>query len=97
LLSVHILEIGYDIPHIGIAIIIANSFSSNQIAQTISRVIRKSVGKERALIYVIYIKDTKDDNVLRIVKSAIEKSGEQRSSDNTLQLSLFHEAPNNSA
>ena len=71
LLSVHTLEIGYDIPHVRIAIIIANSSNVNQIAQRIGRVIRKSIGKNDALIYIVYVKDTKDNNILKIVKSTI--------------------------
>jgi superfamily II DNA or RNA helicase len=71
LLSVHTLEIGYDIPHVRIAIIIANSSNVNQITQRIGRVIRKSIGKNDALIYIVYVKDTKDNNILKIVKSTI--------------------------
>ena len=71
LLSVHTLEIGYDIPHVRIAIIIANSSNANQIAQRIGRVIRKSIGKNDALIYIVYVQDTKDNNILKIVKSTI--------------------------
>jgi superfamily II DNA or RNA helicase len=74
LLSVHTLEIGYDIPDVRIAIIIANTSNINQIAQRIGRVIRKTIGKKSALIYVIYVNDTKEDSILRILKSAINKS-----------------------
>jgi superfamily II DNA or RNA helicase len=71
LLSVHTLEMGYDVPHVKIAIIIANSSNMNQIAQRIGRVIRKSIGKNYALIYIVYVKDTKDNNIVKIVKSTI--------------------------
>jgi superfamily II DNA or RNA helicase len=71
LLSVHTLEMGYDVPHVRIAIIIANSSNINQIAQRIGRVIRKSIGKNYALIYIVYVKDTKDNNIVKIVKSTI--------------------------
>ena len=75
LLSVHTLEIGYDIPQAGIAIIISSTSNINQIVQRIGRVTRKFEGKNRALIYVIYVNDTKDDNILKLVKEAIEKKG----------------------
>lgn len=75
LLSVHTLEIGYDIPQAGIAIIISSTSNINQIVQRIGRVIRKFEGKNRALIYVVYVNDTKDDNILKLVKEAIEKKG----------------------
>ena len=62
LLSVHTLEIGYDIPEVRIAIIISNSSNFNQVAQRIGRVIRKTHRKNYALIYVIYIRDSKDSS-----------------------------------
>lgn len=77
LLSVHTLEIGYDVPHVGIAIIIASTSNMNQVAQRIGRVVRKVDGKDQALVYVVYVRDTKDDNVLRVVRASIEKQGER--------------------
>jgi superfamily II DNA or RNA helicase len=75
LLSVHTLEIGYDVPEARIEIILATTSNMNQIVQRIGRVLRKFEGKETALVYVIYVSDSKDDNVLRYVKSAIETAG----------------------
>jgi superfamily II DNA or RNA helicase len=77
LLSVHTLEIGYDVPQVGIAIIIASTSNMNQVAQRIGRVVRKVDGKDHALVYVVYVSGTKDDNVLKVVKAAIEKEGEK--------------------
>lgn len=77
LLSVHTLEIGYDMPQVGIAIIIASTSNMNQVAQRIGRVVRKVDGKDQALVYVVYVSGTKDDNVLKVVKAAIEKEGEK--------------------
>ncbi|HEX2170471.1 MAG TPA: DEAD/DEAH box helicase [Nitrososphaera sp.] len=77
LLSVHTLEIGYDVPQVGIAIIIASTSNMNQVAQRIGRVVRKVNGKEQALVYVVYVRGTKDDNVLKVVKAAIEKEDER--------------------
>lgn len=73
LLSVHTLEIGYDVPQVGIAIIIASTSNMNQVAQRIGRVVRKAEGKEHALVYIVYVSGTKDDNMLKVVKVAIEK------------------------
>jgi superfamily II DNA or RNA helicase len=72
LLSVHTLEIGYDVPEVGIEIILATTSNMNQIVQRVGRVLRKVEGKETALVYVIYVSDSKDDNVLKCVKSAID-------------------------
>jgi superfamily II DNA or RNA helicase len=77
LLSVHTLEIGYDVPQVGIAIIIASTSNMNQVAQRIGRVVRKVDGKDQALIYVVYVRGTKDDNVLKVVKASIEKQDER--------------------
>jgi hypothetical protein len=40
-------------------------------------VVRKVDGKDQALVYVVYVRDTKDDNVLRVVRASIEKQGER--------------------
>ena len=78
LLSVHTLEIGYDVPHVGIAIIIASTSNMNQVAQRIGRVVRKAEGKDQALVYVVYVRSTKDDNVLKVVKAAIDRQATGR-------------------
>jgi superfamily II DNA or RNA helicase len=77
LLSVHTLEIGYDVPQVGIAIIIASTSNMNQVAQRIGRVVRKAEGKDQALVYVVYVAGSKDDNVLRVVKAAIDKESDR--------------------
>jgi superfamily II DNA or RNA helicase len=79
LLSVHTLEIGYDVPQVGIAIIIASTSNMNQVAQRIGRVIRKAEGKDHALVYVVYVGGSKDDNVLRVVRAAVEKENDRPS------------------
>jgi superfamily II DNA or RNA helicase len=80
LLSVHTLEIGYDVPQVGIAIIIASTSNANQVAQRIGRVVRKSEGKEQALIYVVYVSGSRDDIVLKVVKAAVERESNEESS-----------------
>ena len=76
LLSVHTLEIGYDVPQVGIAIIIASTSNMNQVAQRIGRVVRKAEGKEHAFVYIVYVSGTKDDNMLKVVRAAIERGGD---------------------
>jgi superfamily II DNA or RNA helicase len=77
LLSVHTLEIGYDIPHVGIAIILSNTSNVNQIAQRIGRVIRKTEAKDKALIYVIHVKETRDNKIVKMVDKAVGKKSER--------------------
>jgi superfamily II DNA or RNA helicase len=72
LLSVHTLEIGYDVPEVGIEIILATTSNMNQIVQRVGRILRKIEGKETALVYVIYVSDSRDDNILKCVKNAID-------------------------
>jgi superfamily II DNA or RNA helicase len=79
LLSVHTLEIGYDVPYVGIAIIIASTSNMNQVAQRIGRVVRKVEGKEQALVYVVYVRNSKDDNVLKVVRASIDKQTDKPS------------------
>ena len=65
------LEIGFDIPQVRIEIILATTSNMNQVIQRIGRVIRKYEGKDLALIYVFYISDTKDDDILQVIRKAI--------------------------
>ena len=44
----------------------------NQVIQRIGRVVRKYEGKRKALIYVVYVSETRDDNILEIFRKAIE-------------------------
>ena len=75
LLSVHTLEIGYDVPEVGIEIILASTSNMNQIIQRIGRIVRKYQGKKRALIYVVHVSDTKDDEILELIRRAVENKG----------------------
>ena len=79
LLSVHTLEIGFDIPQVRIEVILATTSNMNQVIQRIGRVIRKQEGKDLALIYVIYVSDTKDDKIHDIVKKAITTTSTTKS------------------
>ena len=72
LLSVHTLEIGYDVPEVRVAIILATSSNMNQIVQRIGRTIRKTERKDTALIYTIYLSETHDASTLRMVRQATD-------------------------
>jgi superfamily II DNA or RNA helicase len=71
------LEIGFDLPHVRIEVILATTSNMNQVIQRIGRVIRKHEGKDLALIYVIYVSDTKDDNIHELVKKAVTTDSRQ--------------------
>lgn len=75
-LSVHTLEISYDVPEAMIEIILATTSNMNQIVQRIGRVLRKADGKDSALVYLVYVSDTKDDGILALVRRAVETSGD---------------------
>jgi hypothetical protein len=47
----------------------------NQVIQRIGRVVRVYQGKRRALIYVVYISETRDDRTLQIFREAIKFGG----------------------
>jgi len=70
LLSVHTLEIGYDVPEVRVAIILATSLNINQITQRIGRTLRKTEQKDTALIYTIYLSETRDTSTLKMVRQA---------------------------
>jgi superfamily II DNA or RNA helicase len=69
LLSVYTLEIGYDVLQVGIKIILASTSNMNQAIQRIDRVLRYDE-KDIALIYLVYVSDTKDDNILAVIEQA---------------------------
>ncbi|MGI9011331.1 MAG: DEAD/DEAH box helicase [Nitrososphaeraceae archaeon] len=72
LLSVHTLEIGFDIPSVSIAIIVSNTKNMHQLIQRIGRVIRKTEEKSRSLIYVVYVDETKDKDILNLVRASLQ-------------------------
>ena len=49
----------------------------NQVIQRIGRVIRKYEGKELALIYVVYASETKDNNIVDLIKKAVDTNQEE--------------------
>jgi superfamily II DNA or RNA helicase len=78
LLSVHTLEIGYDVPQVRIAIILASTSNMNQAAQRVGRILRKTEGKYSALIYTVYLSDTHDYTHLGIVRQATQLDTRKR-------------------
>ena len=78
LLSVHTLEIGYDVPEVRIAIILASTSNMNQAAQRVGRILRKAEGKHSALIYTVYLSDTHDYTHLGIVRQATQLDNRKR-------------------
>ena len=72
LLSVHTLEIGFDIPSVSIAIIVSNTKNIHQLIQRIGRVVRKTDEKSKSLIYVVYVDDTKDKDILNLVRASLQ-------------------------
>jgi superfamily II DNA or RNA helicase len=78
LLSVHTLEVGYDVPEVRVAIILSTTSNMNQIVQRIGRIVRKTAGKETALIYTIYLSYTRDFNTLKMVRQATDVGRENK-------------------
>jgi superfamily II DNA or RNA helicase len=79
LLSVHTLEIGYDVPEVRVAIILAATTSNmNQIVQRIGGTLRKTATKDTALIYTIYLSYTHEFNTLKMVRQATDVGHENK-------------------
>ncbi|MGE3859852.1 MAG: DEAD/DEAH box helicase [Nitrososphaeraceae archaeon] len=89
LLSVHTLEIGFDIPSVSIAIIVSNTKNVHQLIQRIGRVIRKTDLKTRSLIYVIYVDNTKDKNILTLVRASLQDQEIEKSKQQSKISSFF--------
>jgi superfamily II DNA or RNA helicase len=91
LLSVHTLEIGYDVPEVRVGIILATTSNMNQIVQRIGRTVRKTEAKETALIYTIYLSETRDASTLKMVRQATdigEEGKDKKKSRESRSLSL---------
>ena len=84
LLSVHTLEIGFDIPSVRIAIIMSNTQNINQLVQRIGRVIRKSDNKTEALVYVVYIKQTKDTKIVNMLDNTFKRNINNKKEQNKI-------------
>ena len=78
LLSVHTLEIGYDVPEVRVGIILATTSNMNRIVQRIGRTIRKTEAKDTALIYTIYLSETRDASTLQMVRRATDVGVENK-------------------
>jgi superfamily II DNA or RNA helicase len=59
-----------------VAIILATSSNMNQIVQRIGRTLRKTAGKDTALIYTIYLSHTHDFGTLKMVRQATKVEDE---------------------
>ena len=67
---------GYDVPEVRVAV---TSSNMNQIVQRIGRTLRKTAGKDTALIYTIYLSHTHDFGTLKMVKHATKVEDENNS------------------
>ncbi|MGN6623549.1 MAG: hypothetical protein ACTHKK_05360, partial [Candidatus Nitrosocosmicus sp.] len=54
-----------------------NTSNANQVVQRIGRVIRKTEDKEKALIYVIYAKETRDHKIVKMIDKAVGKKSDR--------------------
>jgi superfamily II DNA or RNA helicase len=88
LLSVHTLEIGYDVPDVRVAIILATTSNIHQIVQRIGRIVRRAEGKDTALIYTISLSHTRDTNTLAMVRQATNMENQKVQHD-TLDNYIF--------
>ncbi len=52
--------------------ILATTSNMDQIVQRIGRTIRKTAGKDTALMYTVYLSDTHDFNTLKMVRQATD-------------------------
>jgi superfamily II DNA or RNA helicase len=58
------------VPEVSVAIILATTSNMSQIVQRVGRIVRKTAGKETALIYTIYLSHTHDFSTLKMVRQA---------------------------
>ena len=95
LLSVHTLEIGYDVPEVSVAIILASTSNMNQIVQRIGRIVRNYEGKEKALIYNVYLSNTRDVSTLKRLRRAADTGREDVSNKAALDSDAIRKSQHN--
>jgi superfamily II DNA or RNA helicase len=64
------------VPEVSVAIILASTSNMNQIVQRIGRIVRNYEGKEKALIYNVYLSDTGDVSTLKRLRRAADTGRE---------------------
>ncbi len=69
--SAKVIDRGLDVPEVGVLIILGSGSSKVQITQRVGRVLRPSPGKDKALVYVIYCKDTSERGVYYTVRKVL--------------------------
>ncbi len=62
--SVKVLERGFNVPDVSVAIFLASGVGRTQLTQRIGRILRPAPGKRSATVYVIYARDTIEDRIL---------------------------------
>ncbi|HTT14811.1 MAG TPA: DEAD/DEAH box helicase [Thermoplasmata archaeon] len=63
--SVHVLQLGFDVPEVGIAVFVASGTGKLQLTQRIGRILRLAPGKTQAMAYVLYAPDTSEVRVVQ--------------------------------
>jgi superfamily II DNA or RNA helicase len=70
--TVHTLDLGYDVPNIKHGIILASNKNQNTIVQRIGRVVRKSEGKTISKIYIVYARNTHEEQLYQMIKDVVK-------------------------
>jgi hypothetical protein len=45
-------------------------------------------------IYIVYVSDTKDDNILKVVRTAIETTGKEIGDEEGVKVTIYHSGIN---
>ena len=62
LVTCRALDEGMDVPSVNIAIVLSCAAKSRQRIQRLGRILRKTAGKESAVLYYLYVKESADDS-----------------------------------
>jgi superfamily II DNA or RNA helicase len=73
LASAKVLERGFNVPEVSVAIILSSGQSAQQILQRVGRIARPAPGKARADAYVVYARDTFEESIPKRMRAVIDK------------------------
>jgi superfamily II DNA or RNA helicase len=88
--SVHVLQLGFDVPEVGVAVFVASGVGKLQLTQRLGRILRLAPGKTHATAYVLYAPDTSEDTVV----SKLRRLAGQTIPDRTKRMDDFQDEEN---
>ncbi len=73
--SVQVLERGYNVPAVSVAVILGGGTGERRLIQRVGRIVRPAPGKETATVYVVFARGTTEERLPTAVRRLFEGGG----------------------